>query len=62
MEGDTITMQEIFCFEQTGIDREGLVKGRFCARGIRPRFVERFKTLSISINYDLFDTAKVYEV
>ena len=62
MEGDTITMQEIFSFEQTGIDPEGLVKGRFCARGIRPRFVERFKSLNIPINHDLFDTGKVYEV
>ena len=62
MEGDTITMQEIFSFEQTGIDRDGLVKGKFCARGIRPRFVERFKALNIPINHDLFDTGKVYEV
>src|SRR4030043_471169 len=62
MEGDTITMQEIFSFEQTGIDPKGLVKGRFSARGIRPRFVERFKALNIPINHDLFNTGKVYEV
>ncbi len=62
MEGDTITMQEIFFFEQTGIDPKGSIKGRFCARGIRPRFVERFKALNIPIPYDLFDSAKVYEI
>jgi len=62
MEGDTITMQEIFSFEQAGIDREGLVKGKFCARGIRPRFIERFKALGIPIPHDLFDIGKVYEV
>ena len=62
MEGETITLQEIFFFEQTGVDAAGRVKGRFRAHGIRPRFVERFKTLGISIPYDLFDTGKVYEV
>lgn len=62
MEGDTITMQEIFSFEQTGIDANGMVKGRFCAKGIRPKFVERFKALGIPIPYDLFDPEKVYEI
>jgi len=63
MEGETITLQEIFFFEQTGIDATtGKVKGRFRAHGIRPRFVERFKALGISVPYDLFDTGKVYEI
>jgi len=62
MEGDTITLQEIFSFEQAGIDQSGMVKGRFRAKGIRPKFVERFKALGIPIPYDLFDAAKVYEV
>ena len=62
MEGETITLQEIFFFEQTGVDAAGKVRGRFRAHGIRPRFVERFKALGISIPYDLFDTGKVYEV
>jgi len=62
MEGDTITMQEIFSFEQTGIDQSGMVKGRFRAKGIRPKFVERFKALGIPILHDLFDSGKVYEV
>lgn len=62
MEGDTITMQEIFAFEQTGIDGKGMVRGRFHAKGIRPKFVERFKALSIPIPYDLFDTGKVHEI
>jgi len=62
MEGDTITLQEIFCFEQTGIDKDGRVKGRFRANGIRPRFVEKFKALSLPISHDLFETGKVYEI
>jgi pilus assembly protein CpaF len=62
MEGETITLQEIFSFEQTGLDPKGQVRGKFRAKGIRPRFVERFKALGIPIPYDLFDTGKVYEI
>jgi len=62
MEGDIITLQEIYSFEQTGLDANGVVKGRFKATGIRPRFVERFKALGIAIPADIFDTRKVYEV
>jgi len=62
MEGDTITMQEIFSFEQTGVDSENRVKGRFHAKGIRPRFVEKFKALSIPVIHDLFDSGKLYEI
>ncbi|HEX7372917.1 MAG TPA: ATPase, T2SS/T4P/T4SS family, partial [Thermodesulfobacteriota bacterium] len=62
MEGDTITLQEIFSFEQTGIDAEGHVKGKFSAKGIRPKFIEKFRALGISVPRDLFDPGKVYEV
>ena len=62
MEGDTITLQEIFFFEQTGVDVGGAVKGRFRANGIRPRFVEKFKALSLPIPHDLFENGKVYEI
>jgi pilus assembly protein CpaF len=62
MEGDTITLQEIFFFEQTGIDTGGAVKGRFRANGIRPRFVEKFKALSLPIPNDLFEKGKTYEI
>jgi pilus assembly protein CpaF len=62
MEGDTIILQEIFSFEQTGIDAEGKVKGRFRAKGIRPRFVDKFRSLNIPIPYDLFDVEKIHEI
>lgn len=62
MEGDVITIQEIFSFEQTGVDQNGVVKGRFQAKGIRPKFVERFKALGIPIPYDLFDSGKTYQI
>jgi pilus assembly protein CpaF len=62
MEGDIITMQEIFSFQQTGLDNQGRVKGRFRAMGIKPRFVERFKTLNITMPPDFFDSGKIYEL
>ena len=43
MEGDVITMQEIFCFEKQGVDAEGKVVGRFRATGMRPQFSERLR-------------------
>jgi pilus assembly protein CpaF len=61
MEGDTITLQEIFFFEQIAVDADGSVQGRFRANGIRPKFVEKFKALSLPVPQDFFDKGKVYE-
>ena len=41
MEGEVITMQEIFRFRQSGVSNDGIVQGRFEATGIRPRFLEQ---------------------
>lgn len=62
MESGTITIQEIFSFEQTGIDQKNRVKGRFCVRRIRPRFVEKFGPLGIPVPHDLFNSEKVREI
>ncbi|NJD57221.1 MAG: CpaF family protein [Nitrospirae bacterium] len=62
MEGNVITMQEIFSFEQTGLDGKGAVRGRFRASGIRPKFIERFKALNISVPLELFDPKNVLEI
>jgi len=62
MKGDTIVLEEIFSFEQTGLDEEGKVKGRFRAKGVRPRFVDRFRALGIPIPYGLFDSEKVHDI
>jgi pilus assembly protein CpaF len=62
MEGETINLQEIFVFEQTGLDTNGLVKGRFKATGIRPRFVEKLTARGIPVPSELFDPRKSYEV
>ena len=62
MEGETITIQEIFSFQQTGLDEERKVHGIFRATGVRPKFVERFKALGISCDLSIFDPEKIYEV
>jgi pilus assembly protein CpaF len=54
MEGDVITMQEIFVFEREGIGSQGQVIGQFRATGIRPRFTERLKAYGIELPMSLF--------
>jgi pilus assembly protein CpaF len=61
IEGDVITMQEIFRFDQTGISPDGHVQGHFVATGIRPKFVQRLITRGINIRDDLFDPLRVRE-
>jgi pilus assembly protein CpaF len=55
MEGETITMQEIFLYERTGVDREGKVVGRFRTTGIRPRFSERLKACGLQLPRMIFE-------
>ncbi len=55
MEGETITMQEIFQYERTGVDREGTVLGRFRPTGIRPRFAERLKACGLQLPRVFFE-------
>ncbi len=54
MEGEVITMQEIFAFEQHGLTTDGKVRGRFVSRGIRPRFSERLEAKGIKMPGNLF--------
>jgi pilus assembly protein CpaF len=54
MEGDTITMQEIFKFTQTGVDERGRVVGHFGPTGIRPRCAERIRAYGIELEGDMF--------
>jgi pilus assembly protein CpaF len=55
MEGDVVTMQEIFVFEREGVDELGRVRGRFRATGIRPFFSERMLLRGIRLPSDLFE-------
>jgi pilus assembly protein CpaF len=54
MEGEIVTMQEIFRFRQTGMSADGMVQGKFEATGIRPRFLEAASAHGINLNADLF--------
>jgi pilus assembly protein CpaF len=58
MEGEIITMQEIFGFKQTGIAEDGAVNGYFAATGVRPKFMERLRAYGIAISADLFDPTR----
>jgi pilus assembly protein CpaF len=55
MEGDVITMQEIFVFEKAGISTEGKVIGRFRATGVRPKCSERLKAAGILLPAEMFE-------
>jgi len=55
MEGETITMQEIFLYERTGVDQQGQVIGRFRPTGIRPRFAERLKACGLQLPRVFFE-------
>ena len=61
MEGDIITMQEIYAFTQTGIAEDGTVLGHFGATGVRPKFMARLRAYGITESDDTFDQARTYE-
>ncbi len=54
MEGDVITLQDIFVFQQRGLNSRGKVKGEFVYTGVVPRFVQKLKDKGVSIPQDLF--------
>jgi pilus assembly protein CpaF len=53
MEGDTITMQDLFIFQQTGI-QNGRVIGALKSSGLRPKFAEKFAINNIDLPVDIF--------
>jgi pilus assembly protein CpaF len=55
MEGDVITMQEIFVFEKLGVTQEGRVLGRFRATGVRPKCADRLRASGIHLPPDMFE-------
>jgi pilus assembly protein CpaF len=61
MEGDVITMQEIFRYRQTGVGSDGMVQGRFEATGIRPRFLDQVMAHGVSLAPDLFRPDRNFE-
>jgi pilus assembly protein CpaF len=55
MEGEIITMQEIFLFEKMGVTQDGKVIGRFRATGVRPKCCERLRASGIHLPADMFE-------
>jgi pilus assembly protein CpaF len=55
MEKDTITMQEIFYFEKTGMGENGEIFGKYKASGIRPKFMERLIRAGVRLPLELFN-------
>jgi pilus assembly protein CpaF len=60
MEGEIITMQEIFAFRQTGVAPDGTVLGHFSATGVRPKFVDRLRAHGVMVPDTLFDPTRQY--
>jgi pilus assembly protein CpaF len=57
MEGNVVTMQDIFVFERLGVSEDGTVLGRFKATGIRPKFAERLFVAGVHLPPGIFDEA-----
>ena len=62
MEEDVVTTQDIFTFDQEGIDPEGRVIGFHRATGVRPKFTERLARAGIHLGSEVFDPAKRHAV
>ncbi len=56
MDGESITMQDIFVFDRRGIDENGKVRGAFRATGVRPQFAERLANAGTKLRPSLFES------
>ncbi len=54
MEGQVVTMQELFSFEQTGLGEDGKARGRFKKSGVRPKILDKFKALGVPVPDAIF--------
>jgi pilus assembly protein CpaF len=57
MEGDVITMQDLFAFRQNGVDEHGRVRGAVAATGIRPKFADHLAKVGCGLPPELFTPA-----
>jgi len=55
MEGNVVTMQDVFTYKRTGIGENGQVLGSFASTGIRPRFIDRLKLSGVELPSGTFD-------
>jgi pilus assembly protein CpaF len=61
MEGDVVTMHEIFKFRRLATDPDGTIHGEFVATGIRPVFMNEFETRGIEVSPDMFEPNRSME-
>jgi pilus assembly protein CpaF len=61
MEGEIVTMQEIFAFKQTGLSPDGKVQGYFQATGVRPKFSDRLRAFGAVLPDSMFDPSRQYQ-
>ncbi len=59
MEGDIITMQEIFRFERTGLEPDGTILGHFTGTGLRSAYSDRFKRWGYDLPASIYDEVRV---
>ena len=59
MEGDTVSMQKIFAFDQIGIAVNGAVQGNFCATGIKPSFCDRLRLAGVDLGDRVFEAPEM---
>jgi pilus assembly protein CpaF len=62
MEGNIVTVQEIFSFRQRTVDSDGRVRGQFVFQGVRPKFIDRFHMAGIRVSSELFDPTRPIDV
>jgi pilus assembly protein CpaF len=55
MEGESITMQDLFIFRQTGLDADGKAIGQFLSTGIRPKCLEILETMGSQLPASMFE-------
>ena len=56
IESDEISIQDIFVFDQQGIDKSGRVRGLFRGTGVRPQFAQRLATAGCQLGPSLFES------
>ena len=54
MEGDTVTMQEIYCYKQEGVDEDGNAFGAFWSTGLRPTFLDHLQSSGVGLSVEAF--------
>lgn len=55
MEGDIISMHDVFAFKQTGLDEQGCATGHFYATGVRPQCLDKLEACGLRLPYEMFE-------